>query len=232
MPLEHWAWQGYVGWQAGQISWGGRLDGVIIRVSGDLAGAYWRENLPIGHNVSRLDVAVDVWWDEEPDTMIAEHNIDTLEARMIANHRRWKVACVNGYGDGDTLYIGSRTSAEYIRIYNKEKKSDGNEQYKGCTRYETELHDEAALALIHRGGARRGSSAFLLGEVSSLLHRRGVGVLSSLLSSEPCNPAVRRAPTSDERKLEWLRTQVQPTVKSLLTRHDMGTILAALGLDV
>jgi hypothetical protein len=201
-------------------------------VSGDLAGHYWRDNLPIGHNVSRLDVAVDVWWGEDPDTYIALHNVETLDARVLAAHRRWRVACVNGYGDGDTLYIGSRTSNEFIRIYNKYKESKCDERYNGCTRYEIEYHNESATALVHRAGARRSDRALLLGEVSSLLHRRGVGVLSSLLASEPISEPIRRVATSDERKLDWLRTGVSPTVKHLLTRYSREDILNALGLDV
>jgi hypothetical protein len=231
LPLLRWAWQGYVGWSAGQIDWGERLDGSIIRVSGDLAGHYWSDNLPIGHNVSRLDVAVDVWWGEDPDTYIALHNVETLDARVLAAHRRWRVACVNGYGDGDTLYIGSRTSNEFVRIYNKYKESKCDERYKGCTRYEVEYHNESAAALVHRGGVRRSSSSFLLGEVSSLLHRRGVGVLSSLLASEPTSAPTRRIVTPDERKLDWLRTGVSPTVRHLLTRYSREDILNALGLD-
>jgi len=231
-PLNRWAWQGYIGWQSGQLCWGERLDGFIVKVSGELAQHYWADGMPIGHNVSRLDVAVDVWWGEAPDAVIASHNVETLDARMLAKSRPWKVACVNGYGDGDTLYIGSRKSVEFIRIYNKEKESNDEPAYRGCTRYEVEYHDESARAIVFRSGARRGSSAWLLGEVSGILHRRGVGALTSLLASEPISTPTRRAPTPDEGKLNWLRTQVQPTVKSLLTRHDIGIILAALGLDV
>jgi Replication initiation factor len=230
--LDRWAWQGYIGWQSGQLSWGERFDGSILRVSGELAQRYWEQGLPIGHNVSRLDIAVDVWWGIDPDTMIAEHNVATLDARMLAKSRPWRVACVNGFGDGDTLYIGSRKSVEFVRIYNKEKESRGEDEYRGCTRYEVEYHDESARALVYRSGARRGGSGWLLGEVSSILHRRGVGVLASLLASEPINPPHRRVATSDERKIDWLRTQVAPTVRSLLTRHDAAVILTALGLDV
>jgi len=231
-PLERWAWQGYIGWQSGQLSWGERPDGFIVKVSGELAQHYWADGMPIGHNVSRLDVAVDVWWGEAPDAVIASHNVETLDARILAKSRPWRVACVNGFGDGDTLYIGSRKSVEFIRIYNKEKESNDEPAYRGCTRYEVEYHDESARAIVLRSGARRGGGAWLLGEVSSLLHRRGVGVLASLLASEPISTPTRRAITPDEGKLNWLRTQVQPTVKSLLTRHDIGVILAALGLDV
>jgi DNA relaxase NicK len=232
LPLLRWAWQGYIGWQAGQLCWGERPDGAILRVSGDLADKYWTENLPIGHNVSRIDLAVDVWWHVSPDAMIAEHNVDTLDARMLTKSRPWKVACVNGFGDGDTLYIGSRTSLEFIRIYNKEAQSDGEDAYRGATRYEVEYHDEAARAIVHRGRIGRRSKSWLLGEVSSILHRRGVGALSCLLATEPIDTVTRRAPTSDEKKLDWLRTQVAPSVRSLLTRYDEGEILAALGFDV
>lgn len=229
--LERWAWQGYVGWSIGKLSIGERLDGCILRASGEAAQAYLESGYPIGHNVSRLDLCVDVWADNPPDTQIALHNVDALDYRMTVGHRPFKVAIVNGFGDGDTLYLGSRASETFVRIYNKEKESDGDERYAGCTRYEVEFKDKAAGQALDRGRVRYGHSRSILGAVQSVLMGRGINIPGDIDSPGLDTWTSARIATSDERKLEWLRTQVQPSVKSLLTRHDVGVILTALGLD-
>lgn len=229
--LERWAWQGYVGWSVGQLSIGERLDGSILRASGECAQAYLEAGFPIGHNVSRLDLCMDIWSDMPPDTLITLHNIETLDYRAGVNHRPYKVAVVNSYGDGDTLYIGSRSSEQYIRIYNKEKESSTDERYKGCTRYEVEFKDERAAALVHRDGIRRGGGRSIADAVSSVLLGRGIDITGYLDVFTPVDTIAPRVVTSDERKLDWLRTQVAPTVKHLLTVYDRETILRALGLS-
>jgi hypothetical protein len=230
LPLLHWAWQGYVGWSIGTLCFGERIDGTIVRVSGDLAGHYWRENRPTGHNVSRLDICCDVWWQEAPDAVIARHNVETIDARHFTKSRPWRVACVNGYGDGDTLYLGARASETYARIYNKGKESPDEEQYEGCTRYEVEFKDETARQIVGRMGSRRNDTGSLAQEVHSVLFRRGINVLGDLLASRAINPPISRIITPDERKLEWLRVQVGPTVKHLTSVFGYDTVLAALGL--
>ena len=230
-PLEHWAWQGYVGWSCGGLSFGERVDSTIVRVSGALAGAYWRHGKPIGHNVSRLDVCVDVWWNESPDAIIALHNVQSLDARHFATSRPWRIACVNGFGDGDTLYLGSRASDNYCRIYNKEKESPDEPAYQGCTRYEVEFKDAAAREVVGRVGSRRNDTGAIAQEVHSVLVRRGVCILGDLLASGAVNPPVARTVTPDERKLEWLRTQVQPTVKHLISVFGYDTVCAALAIE-
>ena len=229
--LERWAWQGYIGWSIGGLSIGERVDGSILRASGRVAQAYLEAGYPIGHNVSRLDLCIDLWNEYPPDTNITLHNVETLDYRFSHPKNRYNVACVNGYGDGDTLMIGSRESPVYIRIYNKEAQSNGEERYKGCTRYEVEYKGEVAKEILHRGGIRRGGASGIADEVVGLLHRRGVDISGYVSSNGHSARPAPRISTTDERKLEWLRTQVQPTVKGLLTRHDVGLILRALGLD-
>lgn len=231
VPILRWAWQGYIGWQIGGLYLGERLDGTILRVSSGLAGEYWARGYPTGHNVSRLDIAVDVWADIEPDDLIARHNVETLRARGAVSSRPWRVACVKGYGDGDTLYIGARSSEVFGRIYNKERESSTDEQYKGCTRYEVEFKAETARTVVDRCGSRRYDKRSLAEEVHSVFLRRGVGFLSDVTQARAIDTIVRGPTTSDERKLVWLQHQVAPTVKHLTAVYGRDTIFAALGIE-
>jgi hypothetical protein len=232
LPLERWAWQGYIGWSCGDIAFGERPDGCVVRASGATAGRYWTDGRPTGHNVSRIDVCVDVWWNEPPDSIIARHNVETIDARQQAHSRPWRVACVNGYGDGDTLYLGARSSDTYVRIYNKEKESDNEERWQGCTRYEVEFKNAEAVAYVGRMGSRRNDTGRTAQEVHSVLYRRGICVLADLLADGAVSAPIGRVVTSDDRKLDWLRTQVAPTIKHLTVTMGRDIVLSALGLDI
>ena len=230
-PLQRWAWQGYVGWQMGSLCIGERLDSTIVRVSGALAHMYWQANKPTGHNVSRLDICIDIWHAKMPDEMIALHNGEALQYRSGIEGRPYAIAHVNGYGGGDTLYLGSRSSETFGRIYNKEQESNGKPEYEGCTRYEVEYKGETARQVVSRVGGRRNDSRCIAAEVQSVLIRRGIDLSDYVGQVGPSRPPAARIATPDDRKLAWLRDQVSPTVKHLLTVYDRQTILSALGLN-
>lgn len=229
-PLLTWAWQGYIGWQVGSLCWGERVDGFIVRVSGDLAAAYWQDERPIGHNISRIDLCVDIWHGTGLDDIIALHKDTALEERARRPGRPYKVAHVNSFGNGDTLYLGSRASEIYVRIYNKERESDGEERYNGCIRYEVEFKDDTANETVYRGGARLRSARGIAQAVAGVLVGRGVVLPSDVLLSPSVAHIARRVDTPDEAKLEWLRRGVAPSVKHLLNSVGRDAILDALGL--
>lgn len=229
-PLLTWAWQGYIGWQAGTLCWGERVDGFIVRVSGDLAAAYWQDERPIGHNISRIDLCVDVWHETGLDDIIALHKDTALEERARRPGRPYKVAHVNSFGNGDTLYLGSRASEIYVRIYNKERESDGEERYIGCVRYEVEFKDSTANETVHGGGVRLRGARGIAKAVASVLLGRGVVLPGDVLLSPSVAHIARRVDTPDEAKLEWLRRGVAPSVKHLLNSVGRDAILDALGL--
>lgn len=229
-PVEVWAWHGYIGHQIGRVRWGKRPDGMILQVTSDWSQLYLEEVGVTGHNVSRLDIKLDVWHDWDGDMVVSRHKDEALAGRKRINGRPYRVALVNGFGGGDTLYAGSRSSDVYVRVYNKEKESIDNERYKNAVRFECELKDEPARETLERIRRSGYSQAGIAREVAYFCGRRGVDIPVDTGN----DGQIRRNATTPRpdaiRKLEWLRTQVSPSVKELMRIFDRCDILEALGL--
>lgn len=230
-PTEPWAWHGYVGWQQAGIRWGIRPDSTIVQATGAWAHEYCTQLDIIGRNVSRLDLCVDIWAEIDPDALIAEHKDASLAHRETLDSRPYKVALVNGFGGGDTLYLGSRQSETFVRIYNKEKEQDGKPEYKGVTRYEVEYKGDAAGAALERCRARRYDSASCALEVLGVLRRRGVELHLGELVPRDARPDADKPRPAIDATLAWFRQQVAPSVARALRVVDRADILQALGLD-
>lgn len=213
--IRDWSWHAYRGRTIGPISWGERDDGSILRISGRLAQRWIDSGFPAPDNVSRLDICLTIWGCADA-TRAIEEATDTAQAyRAGPPGRQFGIRHVRGIGDGDTLYLGSRTSQIFLRIYDKGKES-GEEQYAGSIRYEAELKQEAALAeyMAIRGAYPRPPR--VRADVLGLFAARGVTVFGHE-SATPRLIDVPDAIVSDtERQLAWLRTQVRPTVRRLL----------------
>jgi hypothetical protein len=228
---EPWAWQGYTGAKAGAAAWGVREDGIILQVSGAAAARVSLHELP-HTGVPRLDIQLTLWGAPSPSSIpraIAERS---AAAREGANGRPWKVRLVDGYGAGDTAYLGSRESLWFVRVYDKERES-GQKQYEGAVRYEVEMHDEHAEAclqsLAQAEDVQEAAARFVVWH----LDKRGASLPSGVsLEGIPVG-RVPREPTPTERTLQWLSEGVQPSLRRLeATGIAPGALRAVLGLDL
>lgn len=230
--VKPWAWQGYTGWSVGSFCFGERPDGTIVRVSSVLAHDYVTEGLPIGHNVSRLDICLDIWGVKDIDTVIALHKDEAITYRSSLHSRPFDVRLQETYGKGDTLYLGSRTSGVYLRIYNKAKEQEGNDYYDECIRYEAEIKDERARKVLDRYRDAGYRSISLTENLLGFLERRGIHLTSIHGGSAVYIDASPRSRGDIDASLAWLRDQVSPTVRRLLKLGYRGDIIEALGLEL
>lgn len=228
--VKSWAWQGYVGWQVGPVCWGQKLDSTIVRCSGPAAQDWFKAGLPIGHNVSRIDLQCTVWGRQVIDDEIARHNEAALKYREGREGKPYAVRLVKSFGDGDTLYIGSRTSQLFVRLYNKQAESKGDDFYKGAMRFEVELKDETAKTVAHRISREKADAGAVLEYLGGFLSARGVllPVGGSVLGTVLLFGNKERGDL--ETSLLWLEQQVSPTVKRLLREGYRTEVLQALGL--
>lgn len=230
--VKAWAWQGYTGWSVGSFCFGERQDGTIVRVSSALAHDYVTSGLPIGHNVSRLDVCLDVWGVKDIDNQIALHKEETLMYRNNLHSRPYEVRLQETFGGGDTLYLGARSSGLFVRIYNKEKEQATNEYYHEAIRYEVEIKDDRGRKIVdkYRDGGYR---SFLLTEsILGFLERRGVHPVGLPVGGGVYVDSSPRAVGDIDASLAWLRSQVAPTVRRLLKLGYRPDIIDALGLEL
>jgi DNA relaxase NicK len=119
----------------------------------------------------------------------------------------------------------------FCRVYDKEAES-GEEFYANCTRYEVEFHNnaanDAALYLFSGSRAQARASASTCWQV---FNERGIKLPYDRESEENALLPQRAAATDIDRKINWLREQVRPTVRKLALVLDRGIIEQALWGD-
>ena len=208
-----WSWQGYKGAQQGAACWGLREDGCIFQVSGEAASYAALLDLPYT-GVPRLDIQVTTWGQVAPYAQPELVALASEKARAVCSHRPWSIQLVRGFGGGDTCYLGSRSSAWFVRVYDKERES-GEAQYETAVRYEVEAHDEEAMALWDKVGGRDLPKEVLAGLVGGYLGKRGYDLSGLLQVATGTPPWVPRAKTSTARTLQWLGEGVAPTCARL-----------------
>lgn len=227
-----WTWMGYVGEACGSVAYGRSYVGHILQISGWQAADEAVLRLPFD-NVPRWDVQLTVWLNEDVPSL-GRRVVEASEAaRDRAAHRPWRTTLIDGRGSGDTAYIGSRSSATFLRIYDKWREQGRSEEYVHAWRFELELKDSAAKpywpSLHGPTPAPDYYAAIVLANLRSRgIHLPPIGALRDQIVPEPLR---RRRPTDDSR-LAWLRTQVAPSLDKLRASGvDLGVILEALGLQ-
>ena len=207
-------------WNDGSIFWG---EGVhsdrkhfIIQVSGaasdraalalkSVKGSYW--------NITRIDLQITL---DLPEWYKSRSLVDTLRKAEWKSKPR-KVTLIDGNGD-DTVYIGSRTSDRYIRIYVKEK---------DFLRFEVELKGDYAKAAWERykAGGYLTVAGMLVTEMVKLPKHPIVDVFAAQLKQANAVEIMGAKPVKTPSKtFRWFVTQVAPAIERLLNDHDTGAI--------
>lgn len=229
--FKPWAWQGYYGESCGNAAYGAGNQGTLLQASGWAADNLQGMGLPFD-NAPRVDMQVTVWFDKDIP-YIAKWGAElSNNARQNVHGGKWAIKVIDGYGSGDTLYLGSRTSENYIRVYDKWRESGKDEAYKYAWRFEVELKNTRAVEAWSGACSLRQSPETIAGTVRWYLASRGVYLprtVSSVLAARPEKP---NRDTDNERRLAWLYNQVRPSIdKMLATGVPLDRVLSALGLD-
>jgi DNA relaxase NicK len=208
---------GYDGFRVGKLFFGTREDGCMLRVSS--MGAQDVIEALSGHTVHCTRIDIQCTYKTVPGLpMWGAWLASGVENRRAEQQPcNWpKLTHINGFGAGDTVMVGSRSSDKYGRIYDKEMESL-DPDYQGCWRYEVEYkgaYAEACFEALSKSGSRS----------------RGVEALVSSQFAMWCLPVPLVAPsdgsalivpreTSDaQRRLNWLRKQVMPTIRKLIAQ--------------
>jgi hypothetical protein len=225
---ERHRWRGYDLKTCGGVSAGVREDGAIVRLSGERAHEDWRSIAKRAVNISRLDLEVTVRM-APPDPALA--------GRHLAEFAAWREGRANapkltfhGTPDGvETLYVGSRASDLFGRIYDKRAES-GDDAWADCWRYEVEckgtMARHLATALAPEPDTGRAVGVF----VHDYFTRRGCRPVFGRAGGDMHVPYPRPR-TTDETRLRWLTETVQPIVLSLTQRGFGEELARCLGLD-
>lgn len=223
--------RGYDGHWCGGAFAGHREADAYIHVPGSWAARLWGPLYRDDAHYSRLDLQATVRFAQEDN----DYGNKALSIAVASNLQRPRAQQrkITQWSDADggyTLYIGSRTSNHYCRLYNKAAASE-EECYAKCWRFEVELHNESATkAAQYIFNGSKSQSRAAASTVWQYYRDRGVQPPYSREGEDNAVLPVARPQTDLERKLKWLETQVAPTVRLLLEHAPRDIVLAAIGI--
>lgn len=201
-------------WVCGDLTYKGGEHGNMLSVSGKRASEAWctLSTLVTDVHFSRLDLALDCALQTSAPkilrTMYAyctEHQSDkrSVPPVLISNDL------------GDTLYLGSRQSPLFLRIYDKSK--EYKLQRGSVYRFETESKQHRGDRLAKAMASNAYNLAdWITGQVVRDFDSRGVTLPSKFARAENL-PTLELGITTSEATLRWYRRQVAPSVKRLLS---------------
>lgn len=222
-----WQWMGYEGMSIAGLTWGHREDGDIVRCTGGLAERMFSRFCNYQGNTSRLDVAVTMSWGK-PQRYLATDAYAYICSQRPEESRRTYSLIVNSKG-GETLYVGSRSSDQFGRLYDKSAEQ-GKSPIGREWRYEVEFKKERAVRALELLQNQRDRRKMYLGLVASYFVARGVA-LPTIEEHTPYKIELADPPRSVETQLAWLRRQVQPVVSKLQRAGLEDAVIEALHLE-
>lgn len=210
--ISNGSFNGYKTYSSGEALFGERDDGYIVRLTSLLAAKHWRSFVALASNVTRLDIAVTVKMSSDPKGMIeAAYQQATVG---LGEEQQRRFALVQNSQGGATLYVGSRTSAQYARFYNKYAESKRASQWLNCIRYEVEFKKPLSLQVAMELQRQSDEGAWIGSYVRGWFLTRGVvPVYNSSVTVRALQ--IRRKESDNARTLNWLGRTVHGAYEQL-----------------
>ncbi len=167
-------------------------------------------------HISRIDLQVTVQYDIE---LLKEGKYQYARAihhnKALPEHRRRTINLFAGSDGGDTVYVGSPSSDQRGRIYNKQRQSLDN-AYKHSWRYEAVYRNTYASSVFRRIIATSDAlDTIIVPTVVEFFRERGLSILGLGDRSGNVIEMERTPPSDVDRKLRWIKNQVIPTIRKL-----------------
>lgn len=204
----------------------------MLTASGPLAAKVFDklQNLHWVGKVTRIDLQC---------TWLYEEDHENLAAQLCEGVREYQreqslpnppsITLIQGFGNGDTLMVGSRSSEKYIRVYDKTREQNQTGPY-WMWRWEVELKGKSAIETFKYLSTEHGSAQAILYALTAYLDNRGIMHPWEEIS-QFAEPKGERPQTSYEKSLEWLRSHVRGTVRKLIQAGLGDDVAEALGLN-
>jgi len=218
---RRWHFQGFHGWAVDGARWGLRGDEGIAMVSGSQAAALWQRLALYGERCTRVDLAVTVLLSTADKDVAARAYEQLVDASVVTG------SLVVSSKGGSTCYVGSRSSMFFGRMYDR---GVVEELPAGVLwRYELEVKKPASDAVLAQLLGQDDPGAWIKETVRQRWATVGLPVpWESGLSYSAIE--ITTDITTDERRLNWLTTQVRPAVSQLILHGYEDEVRAGLGL--
>lgn len=237
--VSPWRLRGYCGrtgrdlsGMTGGVSYGERLSmeqvSYMLQAWGEASTKVSRRLLALHKvRVSRMDYALTVLFDAPIPP------VGGWEVEEDAMHPYRITRIVPGDSGGGTLYVGSRGSDVFGRVYDKGAEL-GTIPERMYWRWEVEYkRDHARQAYANWAECVNGDArtAYITSEVTGWFRQHGVPVPSvSLGDLDRTMVRYQTRLRTSETTIAWLRTQVNPAIRRLGSNGRLGDVLEALGL--
>lgn len=231
IDIQPFSFQGYQGHKVRSVAWGQRQDGSMLQASSWYADRLF-ETRPNYTNVTRIDLACTFWLHQDNPNHAQELAAVYQSSRCEHKGRKPSARLITTFGQGDTLYIGSRSSERMLRVYDKYRESGGNDEYKTAWRYEMEYKGDTALRVARWLWANTYNPDTVLNLVLSELSDYGIAPDINGHSQRRLDNPVKQDEPASERRLRWLRVNVNPSIDKLLAQSGvtLQEVIDALGL--
>lgn len=190
--------------------------GMLLQFSGETADRYWESAAHDTDHVARMDIQVTLpMGPKQWEYVEAAYHECAERPKRRGNQLEPEMFLRPSGARG--VSFGSRKSAVYGRIYDKERES-GKEDYPGCVRWEVEYHNDAAgnvCRYLQERGGDRGVAAELVGRQFEQWGVRRQWEASMAFEAPPMAKGRR----TYESREAWLATQVSPTLKYLVENN-------------
>jgi hypothetical protein len=221
---------GYVGEACGHAFWGKGINGFMVRLSSSCAQEHGLLFSPDAVHCTRIDFQATAEL-TYPDPGLLERVYNQAQEGTKLNGRPVRYTLIKDSGGGRTLYVGSRSSALFGRLYDKGVE-EGTEAPGKLFRWELECKDYAADQAVAMILPSSQPEHAMLGYLGRFFTERSVPVVWSYIRPEE-NFVVPQVSHDDVGALRWLRGPVARTFarismtvgKEVALRAIMGHIL-------
>lgn len=182
----------------------------MVDVSGADANDYYQTMIDSEMKFTRLDIQVTT---ELPHWYSSRSYKDFLKSAVWSG-QKLNVELIEGKNGSDTVYIGSRSSDKFIRVYVKDR---------NLLRFEIELSGKVVLAAVQKidDGGEDAVRAILKGMIDRLPQHPITELFGGLCSGEGTHLAVYRVPADAQAKVRWLSSLLN-TIEDMARDHDIG----------
>ena len=235
---------GFYGKKTRHAFLGARKDWQMLNLTGKICREPAIDMLRLRGRPTRIDLQITLHVDGGVQQKLADCIQDSMKARP-ADGRKWKTKWIMEDGRIQTVYLGSRQSEWFGRIYDKFAESK-ELVYKDCIRFELEIKGEAAKDVWGRMLQGPGWLSFINTLVIQWFKAHGIDIPNEYQLEERFTQPPREK-HADDKKLAWLSRMVSGTVAHLcgtghffpafealfrqaLTEHERTGILLATAL--
>lgn len=223
VPVEvrPWKFMGFSG-QAGE-GWrcGVRGPEGILMLSGAYCAEMWATFAPLRSRCTRIDLAVTATF-EDARLSLGEEMYTTLQEEAKHNG-----AFISNTRGGKTVYVGSRQSRFFGRVYDKGAEQGALPGY--VWRWELEVKKPASEPLVQGLLDSKEPQVWGASFLNGWFAERGLNVVE-LSASTKSEIEISANVSTTEKSLAWLSSQVRPTVGKLMVAGLEAEVYEALAL--